>query len=174
MRYKENKNTHLRLASMTTDSVVDGPGLRTVIFTQGCSHACPGCHNFDIQNYEGGQNISVSELKGSILAERSRKLTISGGEPMEQPEALLELVKQLKTEGFNIWLYTGYTYDNIMSNTKNKARQDLANAVDVLVDGLFKIELFTLDVNYRGSSNQRLIDIQKTVENNYNIIEFKE
>lgn len=150
----------IRLAGITANSVVDGPGLRTVIFLQGCPRHCPGCHNADLLDVSGGKEVSLEDALTEIRANISpitQGITFSGGDPLLQPEALQKVLVQLRKEypRLDIWVYTGYIYEEI----KHLPVLDL---VDVLVDGPFKQEQKDLELAFRGSANQRLIDLAKT------------
>jgi len=150
----------LRLGGIVTNSVVDGPGLRTVVFLQGCPRRCPGCHNQELLDAEGGREVTVEEALQEIKATISpitQGITFSGGDPLLQPEAVYSLANGLKKQfpRLDIWLYTGYRYEEI----KNLPVLEL---VDVLVDGPFEQDKKDLALAFRGSSNQRLIDIPQS------------
>lgn len=153
----------LRIAGINPESIVDGPGIRWTVFTQGCPHECPGCHNPGTWSMSGGREVSVQELLTSI---RNNPLldgiTLSGGEPLVQAEACLNLCLKVKQMGLSVWLYTGYTFEWIMSDGSEAQRMLVAQA-DVLVDGRFILEERSLELFFRGSKNQRLIDIPKTM-----------
>ena len=164
---RSKKPEYIRLAAdLQTDSIVDGPGLRAVLWTQGCSHHCKGFHNPETWDFEGGGLVPISMVKEAIdELEYQSGLTLSGGDPMYQPEAILEIIKYAKTKNLNIWLYTGFTYEEIikMSKTKKVFKNILEN-IDVLVDGRFILKERDLSLLFRGSRNQRLIDMKKTLE----------
>lgn len=149
----------MRIAGIVRDSIVDGPGVRDVIFTQGCPHHCSGCHNQNTWDMNGGE----VRLSGSILRELSdsqNDITISGGEPLSQWSALLRLLELINEQtDKRVWLYTGYTVD-----LNQNFYKVLARYVDVIVDGKFIEELKDPDLLFRGSSNQRLVDIKASVE----------
>ena len=151
----------MRIAGIVRDSIVDGPGIRDVIFMQGCPHHCKGCHNSQTWNPNGGEE----RLSGSILRELSdsqNDITISGGEPLAQWYPLYRLVRMIReTTNKRIWLYTGHTV-----NLKAHYPRALARYVDVIVDGKFIEELRDSNLQFRGSSNQRLIDLPKSVKRN--------
>lgn len=156
----------IRLAAdLQSDSIVDGEGIRTVIWTQGCPHNCPGCHNQCTHDFNGGEMIDIEDVKYAISKLRNQDgITFSGGDPMCQPEACLELAKFAKELGLNIWCYTGYTYEQLLVLSKSKKSIiDFLKYIDVLVDGKFIIEEKSLDVIFRGSKNQRIIDVQKSL-----------
>ena len=162
----EQTNNYIRLAAdPQIDSIVDGPGLRTVIWTQGCPHHCKGCQNPQTWNVDGGGLVPISEVKKFIdEIDDQDGITFSGGDPMYQPEACFELAKYAKNKGFNIWVYTGYTYEEIIKLSKSKpVYLDFLKIIDVLVDGKFILEERDLSLLFRGSRNQRLIDVSKTL-----------
>lgn len=153
----------LRIYGLVQDSIVDGPGLRYAVFVQGCTHACPGCHNPDSQPASGGAVYSVEELLADIRKNPLvHGVTLSGGEPFEQPEACAELAQALKIAGYNVWTYTGYLYEDLAARGDESVRK-LLEHTDVLVDGPFVESLKSLDLKWCGSSNQRLIDMPKTL-----------
>ena len=156
--------TQLRVYGIAPESIVDGPGLRYAIFVQGCTHYCPGCHNPESQPAEGGHLYDISDIFADIKAHRIiRKVTFSGGEPFEQPAALAELGRQLKAAGYEVWSYTGYLYEELMgrdaSTPEGKAIHELLDTVDVLVDGPFILAQRSLELAWKGSSNQRVINL---------------
>lgn len=148
----------MRLAGIVRDSIVDGPGVRDVIFVQGCSHHCKGCHNKGTWDYNGGTHWFVGDIVKE-LSNSSNDVTISGGEPLNQYQSLIRLCEQLKSNGKRIWVYTGNVVD-----PNRVIYSMLANYVDVIVDGPFIEELKDSDLLFRGSSNQRIIDLKKSVE----------
>ena len=159
---------YIRLAAdLQSDSIVDGPGLRTVIWTQGCAHHCKGCQNEQTWDFNGGGLVPISMVKQAIdELEYQDGITFSGGDPMFQPEACNELAKYCKEKGYNIWVYTGFTYEEIQSMAKTKTiYHDFLENIDVLVDGRFVLEQRDLSILFRGSRNQRLIDVPKTLKN---------
>ena len=156
----------IRLAAdLQKDSIVDGPGIRTVIWTQGCPHNCFGCHNPSTHDFNGGELIDVDLIKSEIddLVFQSG-ITFSGGDPMCQADACYEIAKYAVSKGLNIWCYTGYTFEQLLElGKKKKGIMDFLSCIDVLVDGKFMMEHRSLDVKYRGSTNQRLIDVKKSL-----------
>lgn len=147
------------------DSIVDGVGLRSVVFVQGCNHNCKGCHNPSTHSFKKGVEIEVRDIVDEIDKDIINKaVTISGGDPMYQADSLLELVKRLKSKGYNIWVYTGFCLEEL-----NGVQLEVLNYIDVLVDGRFEEEKKSMSLKFKGSSNQRLIDIQRYV--NTGIIE---
>ena len=153
----------IRISGIANDSIVDGEGIRLVIFTQGCPHHCPHCHNPQTHDPKGGYDINtddiISMMKENILLDG---ITLSGGEPMEQPEACTILAQQAKQLNLNVWVYTGYTWEEL----QNDNIQKLLSFTDVLVDGAFIYELRSLELCFKGSSNQRIIDVQKSLSEN--------
>lgn len=158
----------IRLATpeILEDSIVDGEGIRAVIWTQGCGHKCPGCHNISTHSFDDGFLLDIEEVKDMIDdLEGQDGITFSGGDPMYQVEPCLELAKYIKSKGMNIWCYTGFTYENLISLSKNNPKiEDFLKLIDVLVDGRFVLEQKSLDCVFRGSTNQRIIDTKKSLK----------
>lgn len=153
----------IRIFGEAPDSIVDGPGLRYGVFVQGCKHACPGCHNPESQPMDGGKVEQISDVVSRIAKNRlCHGVTISGGEPFEQAEACAELARQVRDLGMNVWVYSGYTYEDLASGNVGQAALDLLNQADVLIDGPFVQVLHSYDLQWRGSSNQRIIDMNET------------
>ena len=154
----------MRIAGIVRDSIVDGIGIRDTIFFQGCPHHCKSCHNQQTWDYSGGEEMSVQEIL-DLLSNSSNDITISGGEPLEQFDDLLHLLEAIrKTTNKRVWLYTGYVFDfKLRSNIYGLTL--LSNYVDVLVDGRF-VDTLKGDYQFKGSSNQRLIDLPKSVKEN--------
>lgn len=154
----------IRVAGIVKESITDGPGIRYVIFAQGCRHNCPGCHNPQTHPFEGGSMMDVEEILQQI--KRNPLLdgvTFSGGEPFEQAEAFAALAREVASLGLNIIVYTGYTYEYIKENSSvHPGWSELLETVDTLVDGPFKQELHDPMLRFRGSSNQRIIDLKQT------------
>lgn len=147
----------MRIAGIVRDSIVDGIGVRDVVFFQGCGKRCKGCHNPNTWDYQGGCHRFLGDVVNE-LADSSNDVTISGGEPFDQFEDLLELCRQLHSQGKRIWVYTG----NVVDPTK-RIYQALAQYVDVIVDGRFVEELKDPCLLFRGSSNQRLVNLPLSV-----------
>lgn len=164
-------NNTIRIAGFVNDSLVDGPGIRLTIFTQGCPYACPGCHNPDTWDAKGGEEIEID-----YLARLWRKnplldgLTLSGGEPLFQKERLLPLIKLAKADGLNITLYTGTTIEKLWAQN-DKVTNEILALVDYLIDGPFILQEKNLSLLYRGSNNQRIIDLRKSSRNKLVLIE---
>ncbi len=154
----------LRIAGIQQDSIVDGPGIRCVIFTQGCPHRCPGCHNPQTHDPEGGREADVQEILTQIAGNPlASGVTFSGGEPFVQAKALVLVAEGVKKMGKHLMIYTGYLYEQL-ANSHEPEVQRLLMLADVLVDGPFMMEERDLTLPYRGSANQRVIDLEKTRE----------
>ena len=158
----------LRLASdITRDSIVDGPGLRSVIWAQGCSHNCAGCHNPETHDFNGGFEADTKDVINKLASLKLQKgVTLSGGDPFFQPEAMTEIAMAARTLNMNVWAYTGFTLDQLLDpkSPHYKERLELLQHVDVLVDGRFEIDKRDTSLLFRGSSNQRLIDVQRSLQ----------
>ena len=153
----------IRLAAcLQPDSIVDGEGIRTVIWTQGCSHHCPGCHNASTWDFDGGALVDVDDVITELMGIKNQDgITLSGGDPIFQADACYEICKAAHEMGLNVWCYTGFKYEQILFNPK--ARR-LLEQIDVLVDGRFVEEEKSFDIYFRGSRNQRIIDVPKSLE----------
>lgn len=157
----------IRLAApLQNDSVVDGFGVRTVIWTQGCSHNCPFCQNPQTHDFKGGEEYTLEEIFDELdNLPKQDGITLSGGDPLFQIDAVTEIAKYAKKIGLNVWCYTGFTYEQIIEMSKNNPNYlEFLNNIDVLVDGKFEIAKKSLNLLFRGSSNQRLIDMKKTLK----------
>ena len=158
----------MRIAGIVRDSIVDGIGIRDVVFLQGCNHHCKGCHNHQTWNYDGGEEWFYVDVVNE-LSDSDNDITISGGEPLDQWLDLKMLLRLInKTTNKRVWLYTGYTMD-----ITHAWFNYLATVVDVVVDGEFIEELKDPDLLFRGSSNQRIIDMKKSVKEN-RIVEWED
>ncbi len=148
----------LKLSGIVSDSIVDGPGIRTCIFSQGCPHHCPGCHNPETWAFDGGTEVPVEAVAGIVRSNPlCRGVTFSGGEPFAQAEAFARLAKMLKAEGYEVASYSGYTFEQLLCGTDDQ--KDLLKSIDVLIDGPFLLAEKSLELNFRGSKNQRILDI---------------
>lgn len=160
----------LRVASPTIfDSIVDGPGLRMVIWTQGCIHNCNGCHNPQTHILNGGYEIDCRDIVDEIInTNLQRGITLSGGEPFLQPIPLELISKEAKKKGLDVWAYTGFTFEELLDKTNNEYedRLNLLKQVDVLVDGKFDQYKKSIELKFRGSYNQRIIDVQRSLKEN--------
>jgi anaerobic ribonucleoside-triphosphate reductase activating protein len=154
----------IRVAGVADESSVDGPGLRFVLFVQGCPHRCPGCHNPQTHAFQGGTLMDVEEvLARTRLNPLLDGLTLSGGEPFEQAEALAPLAEKAREEGRSVVTYTGYRYEELLEPPCRQGWLRLLEATDILVDGRFEAELRTEVLPFRGSSNQKLIDVPRSL-----------
>lgn len=153
----------IRLAAdLQPDSIVDGEGIRTVVWTQGCPHNCKGCHNPTTHDFNGGFLVDVKDVIEELKKIKNQDgITLSGGDPLCQSEACIEICKAAKEMGLNVWCYTGFTYETIINNPKQR---ELLKYIDVLVDGKFILEEKSLDIYFRGSRNQRIIDVAASLE----------
>lgn len=152
----------LRIAGTVKDSIVDGPGLRYVIFTQGCPHGCPGCHNPETHDFHGGKEANINEILDEIFGNPILSgVTFSGGEPFCQPEGLLSIAEKIKEKNIHLMIFTGYLLEQLQK-MESAAVKRLLELADVIVDGPFVLEQRNLTLSYRGSENQRVIDMVKT------------
>lgn len=160
---KNKKDLTINLAApLQEDSILDGEGIRTVIWTQGCAHNCPFCHNPGTHSFDPAIVKTTEEIKKELdMLKGQAGITFSGGDPIYQLDAVLDIAKYAKEINLNIWLYTGFTYEEVLKMNNGK---ELLKTIDVLVDGLFKIDLRSLDLPYRGSSNQRIIDTKESIK----------
>lgn len=154
----------IRIFGTVEDSIVDGPGLRYSVFVQGCPHHCPGCHNPQSHDFTGGQLTDTDALLKPLGTNPLLDgLTLSGGEPMCQPEACRLLAEAAHAAHLNVWCYTGFTWEALLAEG-DPARMALLQAVDVLVDGPFLLAERSLELKYCGSRNQRLIDVKGSMQ----------
>ena len=152
----------LDLAGIVGDSIVDGPGIRTTVFAQGCPHHCPGCHNPETWEFGCGTQMSEEDILQIVAANPlCRGVTFSGGEPFAQPEGFTALARLLKARGYEVASYTGYTLEALLRGTP--AQRALLESIDVLIDGPFLQEQRSLEVCFRGSRNQRILHIPKSL-----------
>lgn len=165
----------IRIAGIMRESIVDGPGIRFAIFCQGCPHDCPGCHNPETHDFAGGYDVSIDRMLEEIDKDPMLKgVTFSGGEPMCQPVAFSVLAKAVKERGLDIVIYSGYTFEQLIDRVKGKgtgkdlsveerkATLELLELADILIDGPYVAALRDLTLTFRGSSNQRVIDLNMT------------
>ena len=153
----------IRIAALVNDSIVDGPGLRYAVYTQGCTHHCKGCHNPQTHDPKGGRETDTGiiwrEIEENPLLSG---ITFSGGDRLLQPLPLAELAEKAHEKGLSVWCYTGWTWESLMRKSDPDMMTLLKN-VDVLVDGPFLLDQRTLDLPFRGSKNQRLIDVAESL-----------
>ena len=161
----------IKIAGIVEESIVDGPGIRFVIFTQGCPHKCVGCHNPQTHDFNMGRYENIDKLAQKIDENPLLSgITLSGGEPFLQSLELSKLIEKIKNKNLNVITYTGFTYEELIQS-KNKDVLDLLNKTDILIDGKFILELKDENLMFRGSSNQRAIDVKKSMKEN-RIIEY--
>ena len=151
----------MRILSILEDTTVDGPGFRTSIYCAGCTHHCPECHNPQSWAKDGGTEMSVEEVMQTIEADPFANVTFSGGDPMQQAEGFTELARAIRARtNKTIWCYTGYTFEALL---RMPAQRALLELIDVLVDGPFIVAEKDPDLLFRGSRNQRLIDVPRSL-----------
>ncbi len=154
----------IRLSDTVNDSIVDGPGLRFTVFVQGCPHDCPGCHNPQTHDFAGGRDTTTEEILERIKSNPLLDgVTFSGGEPFCQAKALAELGKEIKQLGLNLITYTGYTFEYLYAHREENGIGELLSVTDWLIDGPFVDALRSLELHFRGSANQRILDIPKSL-----------
>lgn len=155
----------IRLAGVIRESIVDGPGIRLTVFTQGCPHNCPGCHNPQTHDFDGGYMSDTDNILKAIKENPLLQgVTFSGGEPFMQCRPLTELAKECHKLGLNIMVYTGYTFENLLAGFKeNPQWKELLENTDILVDGPFILQQRSLMLHFRGSKNQRILDVPRSL-----------
>ena len=157
----------IRVLNIIEDTMVDGPGFRTSIYCAGCKHACPGCHNPQSWDMNRGHEMTTDEIMAVIEADPYANVTFSGGDPMYQPEGFTELARAIhQRTNKDIWCYTGFTYESLIG----EPQRALLEQIDVLVDGPFVERLRDDDLVFRGSSNQRLIDVQRSLNEGHVVL----
>lgn len=151
----------IKISGIVSESIVDGEGIRYIIFTQGCPHHCPGCHNPETHSFDAGLSVNINDLIGDIVKKKDYidGITLSGGEPFCQSEQCSVIAEKAKLLGLSVWCYTGYIFEDLYGRNEK-----LLNYIDVLVDGPFIQEKRSLDLEFRGSSNQRLIDVPASLK----------
>lgn len=154
----------IRLYGLVTDSIVDGPGFRVSVFTQGCPHHCPGCHNPESHPMEGGTVWTLDDVEKKFTGNPLLSgITLSGGDPFMQAGPCAELARRAHARGLNVWTYTGYTYEQLLKMAEHEPEiRALLAETDVLVDGPFLLAERSLELEFCGSRNQRLIDMPRT------------
>ena len=147
----------LRIAGTVEESIVDGPGLRYVLFVQGCPHHCPGCHNPETHPMDGGREVTLGAVLEEIEANPLiRRVTFSGGDPFVRCRPLIALARELRTRKYDLLAYTGYLFENLLQKEESR---ELLSLLDMLVDGPYIAAQRTLTLKFRGSANQRIIDV---------------
>lgn len=163
--FQEEDFFMLRISDLVNDSIVDGEGLRFTVFVQGCPHHCKGCHNPQTHDFNAGRLVSIDEIAQKIQSNPLLDgVTFSGGEPFCQSMELYELGKKVREMGLNIMTYTGYTFEYLYEHLHDGMGYDaLLSVTDLLVDGRFIEEQRSLELKFRGSANQRIIDVPKSL-----------
>ena len=165
----------IRLSGIAYESLVNGPGLRRVFFSQGCKHNCIGCFNEDTHDFYGGEEMDIDLLIDDLKENPMiQGVTFSGGDPLEQGEEFSYIARKVRELGLNIWCYTGYEFEYIIENIdKRQGWRELINNIDVIVDGKFDITKKKDGLKFKGSENQRIIDVKESLKNNkIKLIEF--
>lgn len=159
---------NIRLAGIIFESLTNGKGLRKIFFSKGCKHNCKNCHNESMNSFDGGELLDIDFLVNSVLDTPYLKgVTFSGGDPFYQAKAFAEFSTKLKNHDINIWCYTGFTYEELIKlSEKDDSIYNLLHHIDVLVDGPYIEELNDGSTRYRGSKNQRIIDVVKSLKEN--------
>ena len=153
----------IRVSGTVAESIVDGPGFRYTLFTQGCPHHCPGCHNPQTHDFSGGTMIGVATLLADIIKNKFVKgVTFSGGEPFCQPEPLYQLAVELKKTGRHLMAYTGYTFEQLLELPDPYVTK-LLGQLDLLVDGPYLEVKRNIELRFRGSANQRVLDVPQSL-----------
>ena len=152
----------LNLSGIVSDSIVDGPGIRTTIFCQGCPHHCPGCHNPETWEFGCGTQVPVEDLVDVVRSNPlCRGVTFSGGEPFSQAEGFAKLARLLKAQGYEVASYSGFTFEELLEGTEDQKK--LLENIDILIDGRFILAEKSLEIAFRGSRNQRILDVKKSL-----------
>lgn len=160
----------IRVAGIERESIVDGPGIRTVIFLQGCERRCRGCHNPGTWDKTAGDEMTGEEILQIIHSNPlCHAVTLSGGEPFLQADSLIPLVRTLKSEGYEVASYTGFTYEELITATEE--HRELLSTLDTLIDGPFVLEERSLDLPFRGSRNQRIVNVKASLAAGHIILE---
>lgn len=156
----------IRIAGTANDSIVDGPGIRFTVFTQGCPHRCKDCHNPQTHDFNGGRTADTDQIINMIKENPLLDgVTFSGGEPFCQPLPLCEIAAEVKRSDFNVVTYTGYTFEYLLENADSENHfAELLECTDILIDGKFISELKSIDAVFRGSTNQRILDCKKSLD----------
>ena len=152
----------LDLAGVMTDSIVDGPGIRTTVFAQGCPHRCDGCHNPETWEFGCGTQVEEEAVLAMVKSNPlCRGVTFSGGEPFAQAEGFARLAELLKELGYEVAAYSGYTFEQLLAGSEEQKK--LLSRLDVLIDGPFLMAERSLELNFRGSRNQRILNVPESL-----------
>ena len=152
----------LDLSGIVSDSIVDGPGIRTTIFSQGCPHHCPGCHNPETWDFGCGTEVPVEAIVSIVKSNPlCRGVTFSGGEPFAQAAGFAKLAALLKESRYEVASYSGYTFEELLEGSEDQKK--LLASIDILIDGPFLQEQKSLEIAFRGSRNQRILDVKKSL-----------
>lgn len=156
----------IKLSGLVADSIVDGPGFRFTIFTQGCPHRCEGCHNPQTHDFEGGRYADCDKIIEKIQQNKlTAGVTFSGGDPFCQPEPCAYMAKKLKALGYHLMCYTGYTFEQLMEmSQKDENVREFLSQLDIIIDGRFVLEQRSLELRFKGSKNQRTIDVKESIK----------
>lgn len=158
----------ISILEIVEDTTVDGPGFRTTVYCAGCPNRCPGCHNPQSWDIANGRETDVEDILDVILADPFADVTFSGGDPMFQPVGFAALARAIKERSSkNIWCYTGYLFEDLLKNIQQK---ELLEYIDVLVDGRFVEVLKDESLRFKGSSNQRIIDVQASLSSGTTVL----
>ncbi len=152
----------IRVLDILLDTTADGPGFRTSIYAAGCAHHCRGCHNPQSWSFAGGSTYSIDELLDIVLKQHFADVTFSGGDPFYQPLGFAKLARKIKSRSSKtIWCYTGFVFEELLESTD---KIGLLESIDVLVDGPFQLEFLDSELPFRGSSNQRIVDVKRSLQ----------
>ncbi|MCM1520263.1 MAG: anaerobic ribonucleoside-triphosphate reductase activating protein [Lachnoclostridium sp.] len=150
----------MRILDIVEGTSVDGPGLRTAIYFAGCHHKCPGCHNPQSWDMEGGRKMTVSEVM-TVINDNGFNVTFTGGDPLYSLDEVLPLAKTVKESGYTLWCYTGFCFEEIV---KDESLRRILDYADVVVDGPYVESQRDVKLRFRGSANQRLVDVKRSLE----------
>lgn len=159
MNNDSTANLKANILKIVRGTTVDGPGFRTSIYFAGCRHKCPGCHNPHSWSFSQGVEMTIDEVL-NIIKQEDYDVTLSGGDPLYQPEFVKVLCKKIKELSYSVWLYTGFTWDEIVNSPR---LLDTINDIQVIVDGPFILSRRNLNLRFRGSENQKIIDVDASV-----------
>ncbi|MDO4283420.1 MAG: anaerobic ribonucleoside-triphosphate reductase activating protein [Clostridia bacterium] len=165
-------NDEIKIAGVVKESIVDGPGIRYTIFTQGCPHHCNGCHNPQTHDFNAGSFVRISKIVEDIQKDPLLKgITISGGEPFMQAKKIATLISNLDRKKLNVMVYSGFEYEYLVKNANDEnGYMDLLRSADILIDGKFEIDQKSEKLPFRGSLNQRSIDLNKSLESGNTVL----